>query len=304
MIMARLSEVNGQPWQRSKDQGVTREAEQEERFRNRGVNLSFRTTLAEAESIAEGRWFQRGYSEGSTQPAEISIEQRYAERLGVKIGDTLTFDIQGLPVSAVITSLRRVKWNTFQPNFFIVLQPGLIDDAPKTFLMTLPALDFAKKVELQKEIVAAFPNVSIIDVTKLVTKILDLIQQMSLVLIVMGWLTVVTGHAVIFSIAQNQALARRWDSNLLKILGADFQVILQATLKEFGWLGAGAALLGSLLGLLASFIIGKVIFNGLWQPSLTVPVSVSLALIAVCLATSYLATGRILREKPVLHIED
>ncbi|HET9240685.1 MAG TPA: FtsX-like permease family protein, partial [Oligoflexus sp.] len=304
MIMARLSEVNGQPWQRINDTAVTREDEQEQRSRNRGVNLSYRTGLADSEAIVEGKLFTDSWQESSGKPGEISIEQRYAERLGVKLGDTLTFDVQGLPVSAVITSLRSVKWNTFQPNFFLILQPGLVDDAPKTFLMTLPSLAFEKKLELQKKIVDAYPNVSIIDVTKLVAKISELIQQMSLVLIVMGWLTVLTGHAVIFSIAQNQALARRWDSNLLKILGADFQVILKATLKEFGWLGAGAAVLGSVLGLLASFIIGKVIFKGLWQPSLMVPIAVTLALVAVCLLTSYIATQRILGEKPVLYVED
>jgi putative ABC transport system permease protein len=234
----------------------------------------------------------------------VSIVKSYAERLGVKIGDTLTFDVQGLPISAVITSMRSVKWNTFQPNFFLILQPGLMDDAPKTFLMTLPSIEFEKKLDLQKRIVDQFPNVSIIDVSKLVAKISELIEQMSLVLIVMGWLTVLTGHAVIFSIAQNQALARRWDSNLLKILGADFQVVLKATLKEFGWLGAGAAVLGSILGLAASFIIGKIIFKGIWQPSLLVPVTVTLALIGVCLITSYVATRRILGEKPVLYVED
>jgi putative ABC transport system permease protein len=304
MIMARLSEVNGEPWQRINDTAVTREDEQEQRSRNRGVNLSYRTGLADSEAIVEGKLFTDTWQESSGKPGEISIEQRYAERLGVKLGDTLTFDVQGLPVSAVITSLRSVKWNTFQPNFFLILQPGLVDDAPKTFLMTLPSLEFEKKLELQKRIVDAYPNVSIIDVTKLVAKISELIQQMSLVLIVMGWLTVLTGHAVIFSIAQNQALARRWDSNLLKILGADFQVILKATMKEFGWLGAGAAVLGSVLGLLASFIIGKVIFKGLWQPSLMVPITVTLALVAVCLITSYIATRRILGEKPVLYVED
>jgi putative ABC transport system permease protein len=304
MIMARLSEVNGRPWQRSNDEAVTREDEQEQRSRTRGVNLSYRGALVDAESIVEGTLFQGPYRQDSGKPGEVSIVKSYAERLGVKIGDTLTFDVQGLPISAVITSMRSVKWNTFQPNFFLILQPGLMDDAPKTFLMTLPSIEFEKKLDLQKRIVDQFPNVSIIDVSKLVAKISELIEQMSLVLIVMGWLTVLTGHAVIFSIAQNQALARRWDSNLLKILGADFQVVLKATLKEFGWLGAGAAVLGSILGLAASFIIGKIIFKGIWQPSLLVPVTVTLALIGVCLITSYVATRRILGEKPVLYVED
>ncbi len=304
MIMARLTEVNGSPWQRTKEPSLTREAEQEERSRNRGVNLSYRPFLAQAESLASGTFFKEPYSEASGKPGEVSIEQRYAERLGVKLGDTLTFDIQGLPVSAIITSFRSVKWNTFEPNFFIVLQPGLVDDAPKTFLMTLPDIDFDHKLQLQKKIVEKFPNVSIIDVSKLVSKLSELIRQMSFVLVVMGWLTVLTGHAVVFSIAQNQALARRWDTNLLKILGAEFKIILQASLKEFGWLGAGSAILGSILGLAASYVVATILFKGLWQPSLTIPLGVTVALIAVCLITSYAATKKILAEKPVLYVDD
>lgn len=304
MIMARLSEVNSKPFERQDTQAMTREAEQEERSRNRGVNLSYRSNLAQSETITQGEFFKGAYNEALQQEAEISLEQRYAERMGLKLGDRLSFDVQGLTVSGLVSSFRSVKWNTFDPNFFILLQPGLVDDAPKTFLMTLPSLKFDAKVNLQKAIIDEFPNISMIDVSQLVGKLNQVIAQMSLVLILMGWLTVLTGHAVIFSIAQNQAAARRWDCNLLKILGADFQLILKATLKEFGLLGAGSAVLGSLLGLTASYVIAKFLFKGIWQASLFLPLVISIGLIFVCLITSYFATQRILAEKPLLSIDD
>lgn len=308
MIMARLLEVNGKPYQRPDRAEAnsigTREDEEQQRFRNRGVNLSFRSELAQAETVTEGVFKNEIYQSETGKPATLSIEERYAERMGFKMGDRLTFDVQGLAIDGEITSLRRVKWNTFQPNFFVLMQPGAIDDAPKTFLLTLPELESARKSQIQKKIVDSFPNISIIDVSKLVAKINSLLEQMALVLIVMGWLTVLTGHIVVFSIAHQQSIFRRWDHNLLKVLGADLGLIMRATLKEFGILGFSAALLGSLFGVLASFVIAKGIFKGLWQPSLTLPLVLGVLLLIVCLLTAYIATKRALSAKPSLQLTE
>lgn len=305
MIMGRLSAVNGEPYRREeRDDTFTREGEQEQRSRNRGVNLSYRAALSEGESLASGKFFTEPFTAGKDQLPELSLEENYAKRMGLDLGDKLTFDIQGLPIEGRVSSLRRVKWNTFQPNFFILIQPGAIDDAPKTFLMSLPSLDADFQARLQKQIVDNFPNISIIDVSKLVAKIKALVDQMSLVLIVMGWLTVLTGHVVVFSIAHQQAESRRWDHNLMKVLGAEFGLILRATLKEFAWLGAAAAILGSVLGIVASFVIAKFVFRGLWEPSLVLPVILGVLLLFVCLLTAYVATRRALAQKPSLQIDD
>ncbi len=310
MIMARLTKVNGQPYQRSgkdSEEGggpETREEEEQQRFRNRGVNLSYRSDLAQAESITEGQFFQKPFAGDGNAIAELSIEERYAERMGFELGDQLSFDVQGLPIEGRVTSLRRVKWNTFQPNFFILMQPGAIDDAPKTFLLTMPEVKDQERALLQKKIVSQFPNVSIIDVSKLVAKITALVEQMALVLVVMGWLTVLTGNIVVFSIAHQQSIFRRWDHNLLKVLGADLKLIMRANLKEFGLLGLATAILGSVLGLLASFIISKVVFKGLWVPSLLLPTALASLLLLVCLLTAYAATRRTLGRKPSLQMDE
>ncbi|MES2662425.1 MAG: FtsX-like permease family protein [Pseudomonadota bacterium] len=301
MIMARITQVNGAAFTRdTENDGATREQQREKDFRNRGVNLSYRDTLALGESISKGNFFSGNYAGQGV--GEVSLEKRYAERLDLEIGDQLTFDIQGLEIDAKITSLRQVKWNTFEPNFFILLQPGLIDDAPKTYLMNIPHLPLERKVETQREIIKNFPNTSVIDVTTLVARITIVIQQMSLILNIMAYLTIVTGLLVIYSIAQHQALARRWDHNLLKILGAQFPTLLRASLIEFASIAGLASILGAVIGLFSSFIIAKVIFQGVWYPQFQIVILISVGLVAVCVMTSLIATTRILKSKPKLDV--
>ncbi len=303
MIMARLTKINGAAFLRKEesDSGETREEEREQNSRNRGVNLSYRMNLAKGETLVEGRLFEKPYEgEGI---GEVSLEKNYASRLNLKLGDTMSFNVQGLEIEAKVTSLRQVKWNTFEPNFFIVLQPGLIDDAPKTFLMNIPERPLDQKVKTQQAIVKAFPNVSVIDVSSLIKRIEGIISQMALVLNVMAYLTVLTGLIVIYSIAQHQALSRRWDHNLLKILGAKFPDLWRASALEFLSIAGLAGLLGSLLGLAASFTIARVLFRGIWVLQWQEPLILTVSIMALCLITTWLATSRILKEKPRLQIE-
>ncbi len=303
MIMARLTKINGAAFLRKDDSesGETREEEREQNSRNRGVNLSYRMNLAKGESLVEGRMFEKPYSgEGL---GEVSLEKNYASRLGLKLGDTMTFNVQGLEIEAKVTSLRQVKWNTFEPNFFIVLQPGLIDDAPKTFLMNIPERPLEQKVKTQQSVVQSFPNVSIIDVTALIKRIEGIVTQMALVLNVMAYLTVLTGMLVIYSIAQHQALSRRWDHNLLKILGAKFSDLWTASALEFLSISGMAGILGSLFGLFASFTIAKVLFKGIWVIQWQEPLALTAGIMLLCLITTWIATSRILKEKPRLQIE-
>ncbi len=301
MIMGRLSSINGRPYERKEETSFGREEEQEQRFRNRGINISFRSTLGASEEIVAGKFFDKPYDPASARPFEISLEQRYAERLGIKLGDKLGFDIQGVPFEGEVTSLRKVKWNSFDPNFFILVQPGPLDDAPKTFLLTLPKLSMERKGEIQNDIVRSFPNVSIVDVTQLVEKLMQLLDQMGFALLLMGWLSVLTGNLVVFTIAQQQAQSRRWDHNLLKVLGADFGLIMRTTLREFLWLSFGAASLGGILGLLVSYGLSLAIFPGVWKPNLILPLSFLGGLVVVCLLTAYGATRKTLQQAPKLN---
>jgi putative ABC transport system permease protein len=299
MIRGRLKEVNGEPFSKGEQsEQFSREAERAQRMRNRGVNLSYRDSLSASEEIIAGRPFSGPYQWASDNPIEVSLEERYAERLELEIGDRLTFEVQGLPIEGKVISLRRIKWNSFQPNFFIQLQPGALDDAPKTFLGWIPPLSPEQKQALQSDIVSQFPNVSIIDVSRLVDKLTESIAQMSWILQLMAWISITAGMVVVFSIAIHQAQTRRWDINLMKILGASFHEIQATILKEFAILSLAAGLLGGILGVVVSFVMTQVLFDGIWRPDLVTPVVCLAIIMLACLLIALAATRKTLKLKP------
>ena len=151
------------------------------------------------------------------------MEVRYAKRLGYEVGDVLGFDVQGLTVESRIVNLRQVKWNNFQPNFFILFQPGVLEEAPKSFLASVSGVPLEQKPLLQNGIVQQFPNVSMIDVARLVERILQLTRQLSFALQFMAILSIVAGLVVVFSIARHEVHTRIREINLLKVLGGSFQ---------------------------------------------------------------------------------
>src|SRR5262245_11865221 len=115
-IRARILKVNEQDFERSEVRAwSTREEEIDARLRNRGVNLTYRDKLGPAEKIIAGK----SYDEMKAQPAEISVEEGYAQRVHLKIGDQVKFDVQGVEIPAQVVSLREVNWDSFQPNFFM-----------------------------------------------------------------------------------------------------------------------------------------------------------------------------------------
>jgi putative ABC transport system permease protein len=305
LIRARLETVRGKPVGDEEPGAAlaqTREDEQESRMRNRGYNLSYRTELSPSEELVAGRPFSGRYDWNAQKPAELSLEVRFAERLGVGLGDRLAFDVQGVAFEGEVTSLRRVRWTSFQPNFFVQVQPGVLDDAPKSFIGAIPELPLERKVALQDALVKAFPNVSIIDVGSTVQRILAIIEQISVAVAFMALLSLIAGAAVLFAIASHQAQQRLRDTTLLKVLGAGFGRLRLVALTEFSLLGASAGALGALLSVGVSWALSVVIFDRApfasalaWR----VPVLSAVAITVLAVAIGLAANGRALRAKPI-----
>jgi putative ABC transport system permease protein len=263
LVRARLETLNGKPAEKAKDlaERSTREQEEEERSRNRGYNLSYRAELSDSETISSGRNFRGRFDPASGGLPEVTIERKFADRLGVGVGDRIGFEIEGVPIEAVVVGLRNVRWSSFQPNFFVLFQPGAIDDAPKTFLGGIPSLPEGKRRQIQEKVVATFPNVSVIQVDELVRKITRIFDQMGAAVQITGVLSLVTGLFVIFAIARRQAVVRRRNALLLKTVGASAKDVMAIFLWEFGLLSATAALLGSALSFVLSRLIVWVVFE-------------------------------------------
>lgn len=299
LVRARIIKVNDQIYERSGEREfATREEEQEARFRNRGVNLSYRNELSPSETLKEGRVFSGEYKPGSGGPAELSVEIRYAEQVGLKLGDRMTFDVQGIEIQGQIVNLRAVKWNSFQPNFFIQFQPGVLDEAPKTFLASISDLPKSQTGELQNQLVKEFPNVSIVDVSRVIQRILEISDRMSWSLELMAALSLIAGFVVLFSIANYEVRKRSWDLNLLKIFGASQKELFQYLAMEFGLLSFLAAFFGILISLIVSYGMSVLFFQGTYQFDLLWPLMSLVTVTGLAVGIVIFVSYRIVRGKP------
>lgn len=302
MIRARLSAVNDIAFDKGSGasaKSISREEEDEMRFRNRGFNLSFRDGPSGSEKIIEGKGFSGTYSDTGKNLPEISVEKRFAGRLNLNIGDKLTFDIEGVPIAGRIINLRTVKWTSFQPNFFIQFQPGVLEIAPKTYIATIPKISNDIKQKVQNKIVELLPNISIIDVSRLVSRISTVMDQMSWALKIMSLLCIFAGLVVIFSIANHQANSRKWDIGLLKSLGANFNIIKNQYVYQFVIVGACAALSGAVISLIVSYLVSNILFDGLWAFDLYTPVVSVIICIILTVIITYIAIKQSLNVKTI-----
>ena len=300
MVRARLEKVNGKSFNvNTEEVALTREEERQQNFRRHNLNLSYRTQLADSEQIVEGRPLASKFAWDSGKPAEVSLEVRYAERMGFKLGDLLTFNVQEVLVEAIVINLRRVQWNSFQPNFFILFQPGVLEDAPGTFLGSIGGLDASRRLNVQNRIVSDYPNVSVIDVTRMVGRVLKISDQMVLALRLMAYLSILAGLVVVFSIARHEVEGRLWELNLLKVLGARFSDIQKMIQIEFAVLGIFAGLFGVAFSLIMSYGISWWFFENLWKWTWQTSLGSIIGVTALSVGVAWLATQRTLRSSPL-----
>ncbi len=298
MIRGRILTRNQQPFQRNIRQSG-------DRPRRRGghrleFNFSYRKNLDVSETIVQGSPLSMTpWDFESKRPFEISVEQSFAERYGIHIGDFLEFEIQGLSFEGQVKNLRKIRWNSFQPNFFLLFQNGVLNDAPKTFLAAISNVSSAKRQDLKNKIVDAFPNVSVIDVTKMAGTLLGISNKLSLSIRFMAWLAIAAGLISIFSIARHEAWKNENQINLLKILGSKFNEIQAITLLEFGFIGFTAALFAILLSYAFSWAVSWYFFDSLWQINLTLSFLILFLTTCICMLTALTASRKVMNSKPI-----
>lgn len=297
MILGRLVSINDEPFVRELDRARTREEEREHRIRNRGVNLTFRDKLDESETITDGRTFLKPFDPESNEMAEVTVEKRYAKRLNLNIGDRLNFEILDMPFEVKVVGIREVRWTSFMPNFFMVFQPGLLEDAPKTWIAVAPALSSLDKSELQRDIVAKFPNLSIIDVADLIGRLLGILEQMKVALSAMAWLSVFVGLFVLYSLVQHQMVTRTRDINLLKVLGLSFDRLLMMIRFEFFFLSLTASVIGAFISVAVTYIFAHLFFDGLWSFTLRPLISSIVVVTFLSLLIADFASRRSLKRR-------
>ncbi|MBT4269240.1 MAG: ABC transporter permease [Deltaproteobacteria bacterium] len=300
IIRGRITRINDRDFREWTLAHRAPERREESQYRRREFNVSYRSEMSSAETIVEGKDFSKTtYDFNSQEPAEISIAEGFAKWRHVKIGDVLTFDIQGIPIRGRVINLRKVRWNSFQPNFYILFQTGVLEEAPKTFLASISRIEPDERMVLQNAIVASFPNISMINVAQTIKKILGITDRLSFAINFMAYLSILAGLVVLYSIARYEAQRRVWEINLLKILGAGFKDIRTIIQIEFGVLGLTAALLAILLSLAASYAISLIYFDRLWAFQWETSLFNLVAITLLSIVTALAAARKTIRQKPL-----
>ena len=301
-VRGKLIEIKGEKYENLAKQDRDFENPEDQRrnnFRNRGFNLSYRNHLLTSEEILRGRMVQMNYDQNSSRPAEISIEQKYAESLDLDLGDQIKIEVSGVPIDAKVVNVRRVKWTSFQPNFFVQMQPGVLENAPKTFIGTLNELNAEEKEKIQDLLVRKFPTISILDVERTGRKILEIVSQMTWALQIMALLSILAGVVVLYSLAREKARRQKRELNLLKILGASFSDLQIQVRIEFGLLALSASSLGVLLSLATSYLLAEKVFDRVWSFQWALPFYIIVGVLTLSLLVTELATRKFLKEKPL-----
>ncbi len=248
LVRARMTTINGES---VKDRAYPNEDGRW--LANREANLSWNAELSASNELVDGTWWPPEYD----GPPLVSIEEESAVNTGLGIGDQLTFVVAGREVAAEIASVRKVNWDSFQPNFFIVLSPGALDEMPTTYIssMKIEAEEQAVLVDL----VRAHPTISVIDLNAILEQVRGIIEKASLAVQAVFMFTLAAGVAVLFAAVQSTIDERRFESAILRALGARRRTVFAGVMAEFAALGLAAGILASAgASVLAALVAVKV----------------------------------------------
>jgi putative ABC transport system permease protein len=251
MVTMRIESVRGVPVREAK--GVPKWVARRE-FRS-----TYRDFLNETETLTAGTWHTSVPDLGS--PVPLSLEQDIAADLQVSIGDEITLDVQGVPVKARVTSLRKVDWSQFNLNFFMVFPPGVLEAAPGFHVVTTKTPNPAASGSLQRELVMDFPNVTAIDLTQILQMVGDILAKISLVVSLLGGFTVLAGLPILTGTLLNGRDVRLRESVLLRTLGASAKQVRIILVIEYAALGCLSALTGILLAVAANAGLAIFVFK-------------------------------------------
>ncbi len=232
------------------------------------LNHEFRTTyrdsLTDSEELMAGEWYPKIEAKS---PIRISISDNLARDAKLEVGDPVVFNVQGVLMETIVGSIRKVDWSQVQLNFSIVFPVGVLEQAPQFYVMSTMAPDETVSAALQQDLVAKFPNLSIIDLRQVFNLVDDILEKVSWVINFMAFFSIFTGIIVLIGSVRTSKYQRIKESVLLRTLGAKNKQILQISAFEYLFLGLLGSLVGLILALLASVALALFVFKEPFIPS-------------------------------------
>ncbi len=268
----------------------------------REYRSTYRDTTVHTEKVTSGAWFPA--ADATDQLFEYSMEQDVASDLKLTLGDTVTWDVQGVRVRARLTSTREVDWGRFEPNFFAVFQTAAIAIAPKQFVLVGAVASDTAVARLQRDAVRAYPNVSSIDLSLVRRTIDQIVDKVTLTVRFLALFCLAMGIPVLFSAVAATRRDRLREGVLLKTLGATRGQIGRILLAEYALLGVLGSLSGMLLAFGGSWALVRFVFEGSFAPALGPALGIAGAMTLLAISIGMLTGRDVFRETPMAALRE
>ncbi|MEQ8927929.1 MAG: FtsX-like permease family protein, partial [Fulvivirga sp.] len=260
----------------------------------REYRVTYRDSIHTSEELVEGE-LQRVTNDS----IYVTISKGMHENLEVGVGDTVIFDVQGIPITTYISGIRDVDWPVDPPNFIFVFPNGVLEQAPQIYVLTTRIDAQSVASQYQRQLVALFPNVSLIDLSLILSTINEFFDKVSFVIRFMALFSVLTGLVVLAGAVSNSRYLRLRENVLLRTIGAVSKQIVQMTILEYIYLGFFAGLTGLLLSLLSGFLLATFFFEVIFLPDYLSLIYIWLAIIALTVIVGWLNTRSVINRSPL-----
>ncbi len=298
IVPMRVAAIRGDPVRASDEDGEARPADADDPEGwavRREYRSTFRDSLVNSERLVEGSWWGAEIE----PPYPVSLEREIAADLAVEIGDSITWDVQGVEIQTIVTSIREVDWARFEPNFFAVFPTAALAEAPQTWVVLTRVADPASRAVAQRRIVERFPNVAVLDLTRVQEALDDVISRISTVIRFLALFSIATGFIVLLGAVATSRIQRVRESVLLMAIGATRRQITSILSIEYLLLGALSAFIGTALAMAAGWALAKWLFDVEFAVPVLTLVGLFAATATIALGVGLLASREVYRRTPL-----
>lgn len=296
MVTMRLSSINGKSVDEIQEDTTHRARRWALR---REYRSTYRDSLVDSETLLDGTFIGKADPNKSIVP--VSAAEQIVEDLDVTLGDTLTFDVQGVPIQTYVSSIREVDFQRVQPNFFMVFPKGVLEMAPQIYITVTRVPDGSASATVQQAVVQDYPNVSAIDVSLILETINGFIDKVSFAIQFIALFSIITGFIVLASSVATSRFQRMKESVLLRTLGASKQQIIKIISIEYLFLGILSAMTGLLLSVISTWLLGYFYFDLTFIPNLWV-IGIGTALVTLLTILIGMLNSRSIYKKTPLEV--
>jgi putative ABC transport system permease protein len=274
----------------------------------REFRSSYRDALSPSEELVSGTWTEdpaeRERRRGPNGPYEVSLEEGVAQDLMVSLGDTIVWDVQGVRVPSVVTSIRKVNWARFETNFFAVFAPEALREAPQQFVLIANVPDPTTLAAIQRDAVRAFPNVSSLDLSVIRNTIGEIVGRVTIAVRFLGVFCLAIGVPVLFSAVAATRRARLREGVLLRTLGASRALVQRVLFAEYAALGVLGAFTGMVLSFGGAWALMHWVFEDAFVPAWAAAAGIMSAMVLLTVGIGLLTSRDVHRATPMAALRD